>query len=241
MVRTKTVGVRRSPMARVIKRYGNRKLYDTETSRYITLDRIAEMVRGGDDLRIVDNRTGEDLTALTFAQIIFEEQKRKNALLDLPVLRWIIQRGGAAVQELVTSVDRGREALESVRELAEKRVKQLVDVAERRHPEPHTHQGELRGADTPGADDSPLGRRLLTEILGMPQRQLEQLQQRIDAQVRASLERVTAHPAVQHELRRIEESIRGLEQQLSKLRRDEPRRAPRRSPKRRGVRKHTAN
>jgi uncharacterized coiled-coil DUF342 family protein len=74
----------------------------------------------------------------------------------------------------------------------------------------------------------------------MPQKQLEQLQQRIDAQVRSSLERVTAHPAVQHELRRIEKSIRGLEQQLSRLRREEPRTAPRRPPKRRRLRKDAA-
>lgn len=219
-------------MTRVVKRYGNRKLYDTQASRYVTLDRIAELVRSGDDLRIIDNETGEDLTALTFAQIILEEQKRKNTLLDLPVLRWIIQQGGAAVQELVTSVDRGREALETVRDLAEKRVKQLMEGAERRRT-------ETRGAETRGAEPAS-GRRLLTEILEMPQKQLEQLQQRIDAQVRSSLERVTAHPAVQHELRRIEESIRGLEQQLSRLRREEPRTAPRRPPKRRRMRKDAA-
>jgi polyhydroxyalkanoate synthesis repressor PhaR len=219
-------------MTRVVKRYGNRKLYDTQASRYVTLDRIAELVRSGDDLRIIDNETGEDLTALTFAQIILEEQKRKNTLLDLPVLRWIIQQGGAAVQELVTSVDRGREALETVRDLAEKRVKQLMEGAERRRT-------ETRGAETRGAEPAS-GRRLLTEILEMPQKQLEQLQQRIDAQVRSSLERVTAHPAVQHELRRIEESIRGLEQQLSRLRREEPRTAPRRPPKRRKMRKDAA-
>jgi len=219
-------------MTRVVKRYGNRKLYDTQASRYVTLDRIAELVRSGDDLRIIDNETGEDLTALTFAQIILEEQKRKNTLLDLPVLRWIIQQGGAAVQELVTSVDRGREALETVRDLAENRVKQLMEGAERRRT-------ETRGAETRGAEPAS-GRRLLTEILEMPQKQLEQLQQRIDAQVRSSLERVTAHPVVQHELRRIEESIRGLEQQLSRLRREEPRTAPRRPPKRRRLRKDAA-
>ncbi len=227
-------------MTRLVKRYGNRKLYDTQASRYVTLDRIAELVRSGDDLRILDNETGEDLTALTFAQIILEEQKRKNPLLDLPILRWIIQQGGAAVHELVTSVDRGREALETVRDLAEKRVKQLVEGTERRHPEAQAHRADPHEAEARGADESPLGRRLLTEILEMPQRQLEQLQQRIDAQVRSSLERVTAHPAVQHELRRIEESIRSLEQQLSRLHRKEPPTALRRPPKRRRMRKDAA-
>ena len=224
-------------MTVLIKRYGNRKLYDTQASRYVTLDRIAELVREGKDLRIVDNDTGEDLTAVTFAQIIFEEQKRKNGVLGLPVLRWIIQQGGATVQEILSSVDRGREALGSMRELAEKGMKQLAQSAgmpaaaghgaaprgrgahdDGTHP-PALRDGETHsGVEARGAEAHP-GRRLLDEILELPQKQIEQLQHRIDAQVRASFERVTAHPAVQNELRRIEESIQGLERQVHRLRR----------------------
>jgi len=187
-------------MSRLIKRYANRKMYDTQASRYVTLDGIAELVRAGEDLRIIDNDTGEDLTALTFAQIIFEEEKRKNGLLELPVLRWIIQRGGATVQEILTRVDRGREALGS---LAEKGVKQLL------HP-----------TDAGGA--KPAARRprhLLDGILEVPQKQFEQLQHRIDAQVRTSFERLMAHPAFQSELRRLETNVKALERQLSRLRR----------------------
>ena len=195
-------------MHRLIKRYGNRKMYDTQASRYVTLDGVAELVRRGDDLRIVDNDTGEDITAVTFAQIIFEEEKRKNGLLGLPVLRWIIQQGGEAVQELLNSVDRGREALGNVRELAERRMKQLT------HPARPSARARRR---TAGGGRS--GRGLLNEILELPQKQIEQLQHRIDAQVRASLERVAGHPTFQNELRRIERSIKGLERQLSRLRR----------------------
>jgi polyhydroxyalkanoate synthesis repressor PhaR len=193
-------------MTRLIKRYGNRKMYDTQASRYVTLDGVAELVRAGDDLRIIDNDSGEDLTAVTFAQIIFEEEKRKNGLLGLPALRWIIQQGGEALQELANSVDRGREALGSVRELAEKRMKQLT------HPTtPHAAAGTRVREHA--------GRGILNEILELPQKQLEQLQHRIDVQVRTSLERVTGHPAFQNELRRIARSIKGLERQLSRLRR----------------------
>ncbi len=60
---------------RLIKRYTNRKLYDTRDSRYVTLDRVAELVRNGEQLRIVDNGSKEDLTQVTLAQIIYEEQK----------------------------------------------------------------------------------------------------------------------------------------------------------------------
>jgi len=211
-------------MARLIKRYGNRKMYDTHASRYVTLDNIAELVRGGADVRIADNDTGEDLTAVTFAQIIFEEEKRQNGLLGLPLLRRLIQQGGAALQEILGSVDRGRDALDSVRELAEKGMKQFAHSAGRQ-------PGEPRDAEPA---DSSARRGLLTEIPELLQRQIEQLQHRIDAQVRSSLERVAAHPTVQHELRRIEQSIKGLEHQLSRLRSaSRPRRAAK---KRRPVR-----
>ena len=60
---------------RIIKRYSNRKLYDTKDSRYVTLLQIAEMVRAGEEVQIIDNNTKDDLTEVTLAQIIYEEQK----------------------------------------------------------------------------------------------------------------------------------------------------------------------
>ena len=77
---------------RVIKRYANRKMYDTLKSRYVTLDQIAEMVREGEDVRIVDNNSKEDLTSITLAQIIFEEEKR-GPRLPVEGLRRIIRSG----------------------------------------------------------------------------------------------------------------------------------------------------
>lgn len=212
-------------MERLIKRYANRKMYDTRASRYVTLDGIADLVRSGDELHIVDNDTGEDLTALIFAQIIFEEEKRKSGLLELPVLRWIIQRGGATVQEILDGVDRGREALENMREMAEKGVKQLFHAAA---PERSRPDGRK-----PRAKPAPARHGLIEEILEGPQRQLEQLQHRIDTQVRASLERLTAHPAIQKELRRIEASLKSVERQLSQLRRTPSRSQRRRQRSRR--------
>ena len=77
---------------RTIKRYANRKLYDTRDSRYVTLDHIAAMVRAGDDVRVVENTTRADLTTATLAQIIFEEEK-KTPRLSVAGLRKIIQGG----------------------------------------------------------------------------------------------------------------------------------------------------
>lgn len=70
---------------RVIKRYSNRKLYDTKDSRYVTLLQIAEMVRSGEEVQIIDNNTKEDLTEVTLAQIIYEEQKQKASSRNVPL------------------------------------------------------------------------------------------------------------------------------------------------------------
>ncbi|HYY05429.1 MAG TPA: polyhydroxyalkanoate synthesis regulator DNA-binding domain-containing protein [Candidatus Limnocylindria bacterium] len=118
-------------MGRLVKRYGNRKLYDTSESRYVTLDEIGRWVKAGEDVKILENDTGEDLTAVTFAQIILEEERRKSGLLSLRVLREIIQHGEAALQGLSATVDRGMEAIRSVPERAGRRVQELAQVAER--------------------------------------------------------------------------------------------------------------
>src|ERR671920_700828 len=99
------------PDTRIIKRYANRKLYDTEHSRYVTLDQISEMIRNGDDVKIVDNKTKEDLTTVTLAQIIFEEEKKQRSFLPLGAMRNIIQSGGewfAEAQRRVTSILPGK-------------------------------------------------------------------------------------------------------------------------------------
>ena len=82
---------------RVVKRYANRKLYDTQRSRYVTLEQIADMIRSGEDVKIVDNNSKEDLTAITLAQIIFEEEKR-GPRLPVEGLRRIIRSGLPAAQ-----------------------------------------------------------------------------------------------------------------------------------------------
>jgi polyhydroxyalkanoate synthesis repressor PhaR len=118
-------------MGRLVKRYGNRKLYDTSESRYVTLEEIGRWVKAGEDVKILENDTGEDLTAVTFAQIILEEERRKSGLLSLPVLRNIIQHGEAALQGIAATVDRGMEVIRTAPERAGRRVQELVQVADR--------------------------------------------------------------------------------------------------------------
>jgi len=85
----------------IIKRYQNRKLYDTQNSTYVTLDDIGCMIRGGEDVRVIDNKSKEDLTSVTLTQIIFEEEKKKKSLLPLPTLKTIIRDGGGAIKNFV--------------------------------------------------------------------------------------------------------------------------------------------
>lgn len=99
-------------MARVVKRYANRKLYDTTTSRYVALDDIAGLIRSGEEVEVTDNETGADLTAVTLAQIILEEERRHKDLRSLPLLRGLVRYGGDAISN-VTS--RGIEALGDMR------------------------------------------------------------------------------------------------------------------------------
>jgi polyhydroxyalkanoate synthesis repressor PhaR len=108
---------------KVIKRYTNRKLYDTVESRYVTLDEIAEMVKQGVEVKIVDNRTKEDLTSVTLAQIVFEEEKKKSQM-PLSVLREIIRRPGEQITDFFKTEVSPR--VDKFREEAEQRIDKLL-------------------------------------------------------------------------------------------------------------------
>jgi polyhydroxyalkanoate synthesis repressor PhaR len=82
----------------IIKRYGNRRLYDTDDSRYITLGEIATKVRAGDDVRVVEASSGDDLTPQILSQIIFEDRDAAR-LLPIPLLHQLIRLGDDALAE----------------------------------------------------------------------------------------------------------------------------------------------
>jgi polyhydroxyalkanoate synthesis repressor PhaR len=84
----------------LVKKYGNRRLYDTEQSRYVRLDELAERIRGGADVRVVDAKTEADLTAPTLAQIIFEDRNAAR-LLPVPLLIQLIRLGDNALGEFL--------------------------------------------------------------------------------------------------------------------------------------------
>ncbi len=114
----------------VIKRYPNRKLYNTETKRYITLDGIATLIRDETDLRVVDHTSGEDLTTLTLTQIIFEQEKKSSGFLPQSVLTSLIQSSGQRFDSLRKSLTAPLEKLNPLEAEIDRRIQALVKQGE---------------------------------------------------------------------------------------------------------------
>jgi len=119
--------------AKIIKRYQNRKLYDTDASCYVTLDEIAEMIQQGEEVSVVDNRNQKDITAITLTQIIFEKQKKSESPVPISTLRHIIQQGDGSFSSFLSKGSDGNQ-LDVIRTL-ETQVRDLsakLDAVERK-------------------------------------------------------------------------------------------------------------
>lgn len=114
----------------IIKRYPNRKLYDTESKQYITLDGIAELIRGGSEVTVIDHASGEDLTALTLTQIIVEQEKKRNGILPRSVLAGLIQAGGDRLNALQKTLTSPLSFLHQFDEELKERIHDLVKKGE---------------------------------------------------------------------------------------------------------------
>lgn len=128
---------------RLIKRYSNRKLYDTKGSRYVTLLEIGEMVRAGEEVQVIDNRSKEDKTEVTLALIISEELKERPRGIPIPTLKALIRHRGERLLSTLREGPIGRLIPKEEGELASSEV--MAD--------PGALGGELNGA----APDSELG------------------------------------------------------------------------------------
>ncbi|MCG3174955.1 MAG: hypothetical protein GMKNLPBB_03258 [Myxococcota bacterium] len=121
---------------RVIKRYANRKLYDTSTSQYVTLDEIARLIRQGEDVQILDNDTKDDLTSVTLTQIILDGEKKDKGAMPLEVLRNLIQSRGETISDFIRDrvvnpvADMREEAGRSLEELRRRGEKTTTGLAQ---------------------------------------------------------------------------------------------------------------
>jgi len=110
-------------MPRRIKRYDNRKLYDTEASEYVSLDDIAALVRDGETVTVVDNATGEDRTAQTLTQIILEEGRSGRQVIPSDLLHQLLRRSGEALD---TGLGQLRATVDDLVQSSLGRLKRLV-------------------------------------------------------------------------------------------------------------------
>lgn len=174
--------------ARVIKRYANRKLYDTRDSRYVTLREIEALVRSGEDVRIIDNGTKEDLTSVTLAQVLLEQEKKGGKLLP------------SALRDLIHS--RGEKIIASIREGAVGKLIRRGDAAEAPAPTP------------PQATPT----RRVAEAIAEGREALDEWQKRIDERIRAALQTLVPWAQLQAEVKRLSERVDALERDLREAR-----------------------
>jgi polyhydroxyalkanoate synthesis repressor PhaR len=182
---------------RVIKRYSNRKLYDTKDSRYVTLQQIGEMVRQGEDVQIIDNKTKEDKTEVTLALILSEDLKNKPRSIPLGTLRTLVQ-------------ERGERLLSSLREGPIGRfIPRVEDAAAPVEPEVPVEPPVRQAVQD---DKPPRGR--LNELVESSRQTLDQLQQMLDERVAAAVPGVSLIRELRSEIRSLTLRVEAIERRL---------------------------
>ena len=188
---------------KVIKRYTNRKLYDTVESRYVTLDEIAHMIKGGAEVKIIDNRSKENLTSVTLAQIIFEEEKKRSQM-PLGVLREIIRHGGEAVagfyqekvgNKITAGLEDVKTKTETLRENIEQRVRGVTQLLRREGEE---NKGPVK------------------DMLSAGQTAVEELRLKVEDSVKQALESLGS-TGVAADIERLRGKIDALEKKIDEL------------------------
>jgi polyhydroxyalkanoate synthesis repressor PhaR len=200
---------------KIVKRYANRKLYDTEHSCYVTLEDISAMIKSGDEVQVVDNKSGEDLTSVTLAQIIFEAEKKKN-FMPIALLRDLIRDGGDVIGEFAREQ---REKVETLRDRAEKLTRETTERADRLRQdfrdrfEGVMHRkanGKENQEETVEADEHP---RLLADMLQTSQKAFDEFQKGVKDRVGT----VSRYAHLDKEMDEISERLASLEQRLGKM------------------------
>lgn len=208
--------------ARVIKRYANRKLYDTQHSCYVTLDQIAQMVRDSEDVRIIDNNSKEDLTSVTLAQIIFEEEKKRR-LLPLQGLKAIIQTSGESIGGFVKQI--GREVDEQVVKVFRRdKDGKVIEAPDGENPAEtfgdaptDVDDDALIEDDIAAAVESAGTTAAFREFLESSQKRLDEWQNQVDVQVRKVVDNIHPVGRLQKDLQTALDKIADLERRLSTL------------------------
>jgi polyhydroxyalkanoate synthesis repressor PhaR len=114
----------------LIKRYQNRKLYNTQSKSYITLDELADLVREEQEIKVIDNKIGKDITAVTLSQIIFEVEKNHAGFLPIKLLISLVQSGGNKIDEIRRNIFEALSLFHHYDIEIERRINLLIDNGE---------------------------------------------------------------------------------------------------------------
>ncbi|HWZ92155.1 MAG TPA: polyhydroxyalkanoate synthesis regulator DNA-binding domain-containing protein [Polyangiaceae bacterium] len=183
---------------RIIKRYSNRKLYDTKGSSYVTLLQIAEMIREGEDVQIIDNATKEDKTDVTLALIISEELRTKPRGIPLTTLKALIRNKGERI----------------LTQLREGPIGKLMPIKEGGEGDPLA--GMPSSIPPPPREEDDLSQsKEAKEGKGL-RATLEQWQSTIDERIRAVLPNFAAFRDLEQAVKRLSERVESLERNLEK-------------------------
>jgi polyhydroxyalkanoate synthesis repressor PhaR len=159
-------------MPYVIKRYSNRKLYDTQESRYVTLEELEELIRAGKEISVVDVSTGEDLTSVTLAQIILENERSHRATLPTAFLHQLIKHGEAWQDFLQKSLKQSLEGIMTSQREADRVLREWASRAGWMQAQPPDAKNDRR-PEAPEAD-------VLRDEVAALREQLRALEERLE-------------------------------------------------------------
>jgi polyhydroxyalkanoate synthesis repressor PhaR len=180
---------------RIIKKYQNRKLYDTKDSCYITLDEIAKLIKKGEDVTVVDNKTKNDVTSIILTQILVDQEKSQKSILPLSMLKSIIREGRGSLFEFIHRyVILGYNSAPEDKEEAERYVDRLVS------------RGEITKTE---------GKTVLKELEGTQEQSFDELKKQIDEVVSKTLKDISNLPMLESNITEIYNKLESIETKLS--------------------------
>ena len=194
---------------RVIKRYSNRKLYDTKDSRYVTLQQIGEMVRAGEEVQIIDNATKEDKTEVTLALIISEDLKSQPRSVPLGTLRDLIQERGERLLTQLREGPIGRLIPGSAPDGA------AAEAAPPPAPEPAVSSPPPPPPPSTEGEKPAGAKARLSEIVESSKHTLDQWQHTVDERIRTILPGVGLFRELQADVKRLTQRVEELEAKVN--------------------------
>jgi polyhydroxyalkanoate synthesis repressor PhaR len=185
--------------SRVVKRYANRKLYDTTDKRYVTLDQIATLIREGEEIKVIDNESGEDLTSVTLSQILVEQEKKREGGLPKNFLNELVKSSTTLFDYLRKTLGSWLSAAQISEEAIERNIDELVK------------KGQL------SLDE---GRKLKNDIVLRTREYLDRIDKTIETRVTEALERLSIPKKsdVDALRERLEETVRRYDAVVEELR-----------------------